>query len=90
MGYFPVRNDSRVVNYDHRGFIRLATAIVIYDSKVVLTENCLKYNSRVVNFDQNDAVGMSQRFQVDDLGFDPNPRSPINKNPWSNVVMGEK
>ena len=25
MGYFPVRYDSRVVNYDHRGFIRLAT-----------------------------------------------------------------
>ena len=25
MGYFPVRYDSRVLNYDHRGFIRLAT-----------------------------------------------------------------
>ena len=25
MGYFQVRYDSRVVNYDHRGFIRLAT-----------------------------------------------------------------
>ena len=25
MGYFPVRYNSRVVNYDHRGFIRLAT-----------------------------------------------------------------
>ena len=25
MGYFPVRYDSRVVNYDRRGFIRLAT-----------------------------------------------------------------
>ena len=25
MGYFPVRYDSRVVNYDCRGFIRLAT-----------------------------------------------------------------
>ena len=25
MGYFPVRYDSRVVNYDHRGFIRLTT-----------------------------------------------------------------
>ena len=24
MGYFPVRYDSRVVNYDRRGFIRLA------------------------------------------------------------------
>ena len=27
MGYFPVRYDSRVVNYDRRGFIRLATGI---------------------------------------------------------------
>ena len=27
MGYFPVRYDSRVVNYDHRGFIRLATGL---------------------------------------------------------------
>ena len=25
MGYFPVRYDSRVVNYERRGFIRLAT-----------------------------------------------------------------
>ena len=25
MGYFQVRYDSRVVNYDHRGFIRLAS-----------------------------------------------------------------
>ena len=25
MGYFKVRYDSRVVNYDRRGFIRLAT-----------------------------------------------------------------
>ena len=25
MGYFPVRYNSTVVNYDRRGFIRLAT-----------------------------------------------------------------
>ena len=25
MGYFPVRYDSRVVNYERRGFIRLDT-----------------------------------------------------------------
>ena len=29
MGYFPVRYDSRVVNYDRRGFIRLATGVII-------------------------------------------------------------
>ena len=27
MGYFPVRYDSRVVIYEHRGFIRLATGV---------------------------------------------------------------
>ena len=27
MGYFQVRYDSRVVNYDRRGFIRLTTEI---------------------------------------------------------------
>ena len=27
MGYFQVRYDSRVVNYDRRGFIRLATEV---------------------------------------------------------------
>ena len=29
MGYFPVRYDSRVVNYNHRGFIRLATGVAV-------------------------------------------------------------
>ena len=29
MGYFPVRYDSRVVNYDRRGFLRLATGNII-------------------------------------------------------------
>ena len=29
MGYFPVRYDSRVVNYDRRGFIRFATGLVV-------------------------------------------------------------
>ena len=28
MGYFPVRYDTRVVNYDCRGFIRLATGVI--------------------------------------------------------------
>ena len=27
MGYFQVRHDSRVVNYDRRGFIRLGTGV---------------------------------------------------------------
>ena len=29
MGYFKVRYDSRVVNYDRRGFVRLATGLVV-------------------------------------------------------------
>ena len=29
MEYFLVRYDSRVVNYDRRGFIRLATGLVV-------------------------------------------------------------
>ena len=29
MGYFPVTYDSGVVNYDRRGFIRLATGVVL-------------------------------------------------------------
>ena len=29
MGYFLVRIDSRVVNYDRRGFIRLTTGLVV-------------------------------------------------------------
>ena len=29
MGYFPVRYNSRVVIYDRRGFIRLATGLVV-------------------------------------------------------------
>ena len=28
-GYFQVRYDSRVVNYDHRGFIRLTTGTTL-------------------------------------------------------------
>ena len=31
MGYFQVRYDSRVVNYDRRVFIRLATGLVVMD-----------------------------------------------------------
>ena len=33
MGYFQVRYDSRVINYDCRGFIRLATGREIEESK---------------------------------------------------------
>ena len=41
MGYFPVRYNSRVIIYDHRGFIRLATdGIVIFQSlDVCIIEN---------------------------------------------------
>ena len=29
MGYFPVRYDSRVVIYEHKMFIRLATDVIL-------------------------------------------------------------
>ena len=34
MGYFQVRYDSRVVNYDRRGFIRLATGHTVDQTDV--------------------------------------------------------
>ena len=37
MGYFQVRYDSRVVNYDRRGFIRLATGRTAYVILFLLT-----------------------------------------------------
>ena len=51
MGYFKVRYDSRVVNYDRRGFIRLATGLQrrkfvaigcseAVESKLVKLETC--------------------------------------------------
>ena len=39
MGYFQVRYDSRVVNYEHKLFIRLATGLVVMDE-----DSCLKGN----------------------------------------------
>ena len=36
MGYFPVRYDSRAVNYDRRGFIILATGLFINSFYFVL------------------------------------------------------
>ena len=41
MGYFQVRYDSRVVNYDRRGFIRLATDWTIFENfrQHILVEN---------------------------------------------------
>ena len=33
MGYFQVRYDSRGVNYDRRGFIRLATALLNFNNR---------------------------------------------------------
>ena len=34
MGYFQVRYNSRVVNYDHIGFIRLASGLNVQVFKV--------------------------------------------------------
>ena len=37
MGYFPVRYDSGVVNYDCRGFIRLATGLHLLDAMAIFS-----------------------------------------------------
>ena len=48
MGYFQVRYDSRVVIYDRRGFIRLATGVnVINKIKNVTSFNQLIQHSVV-------------------------------------------
>ena len=36
MGYFQVRYDSRGVNYDRRGFIRLATGLDMDDDDLLV------------------------------------------------------
>ena len=39
MGYFQVRYDSRVVNYDYRGFIKLATGCKeMFNREVVVVQ----------------------------------------------------
>ena len=74
MGYFPVRYDSRVVIYDHRGFIRLATAnikyiklhvivgqhgfLIIYLTIYLFLFELTKYTSELF-FDQNSIINAS-------------------------------
>ena len=57
MGYFQVRYDSRVINYDRRGFIGLATGlnVVFY----------ISVNSLQSSFDRS--VGRSDWFMRCDL-----------------------
>ena len=43
MGYFPVRYDSRVVIYDRRGFIRLATVKQEVSHRSVILPPFTKY-----------------------------------------------
>ena len=44
MGYFPVRYDSRVVIYDRRGFIRLATDAFQLESESYRGFDVLKWD----------------------------------------------
>ena len=55
MGYFPVRYDSRVINYERRGFIRLATedtdsnqAFVIFIKIFILQLTVLRKKPKMV------------------------------------------
>ena len=61
MGYFPVRYDSRVVNYDRRGFIRLATEIRISNTVIVkifieslFTVDCIEKKKRPIQLGLSD------------------------------------
>ena len=40
MWYFQVRYDSRVVIYDHRGFIRLATGLTVQTIQLFNNSDC--------------------------------------------------
>ena len=46
MGYFPVRYDSRVIIYERKMFIRLATDLFLY------AEKCVSRLERNVNSDR--------------------------------------
>ena len=41
MGYFQVRYDSRVIIYDRRGFIRLATGFISSSTNLSRLKFCL-------------------------------------------------
>ena len=43
MGYFQVSYDSRVVNYDRRGFIRLATVVFSIYNWIIITKRGLDW-----------------------------------------------
>ena len=49
MGYFPVRYDSRVVNYDRRGFIKLATGLVVMGDDSYLRGRGFESQSRTLD-----------------------------------------
>ena len=42
MGYFQVRYDSKVINYDHRGVIRLATELTSQSKTLIKNLFCIK------------------------------------------------
>ena len=71
MGYFPVRYDSRVVNYDHRGFIRLATGPLLSGGNLFTLPGCtdwpsVKRPAVVVDREDLERSGFN-RLRIDDL-----------------------
>ena len=42
MGYFQVRYDSKVINYDRRGVIRLATELTSQSKTLIKNLFCIK------------------------------------------------
>ena len=58
MGYFPVRYDSRVVIYDRRGFIRLATGLSPKTAANVCRRMNIKEGSKRAKRPKMDLKGM--------------------------------
>ena len=74
MGYFQVRYDSRVINYDRRGFIRLAT-------DVLNVTNIALYLSRPAISFQTSELGVTEHIEGDECKFAVwTGRSPMPEN----------
>ena len=48
MGYFPVRYDFRVINYNRRGFIRLATGYKHRPKKICSPERMVQKQAHFI------------------------------------------
>ena len=87
MGYFPVSYDSKVVNYDRRGFIRFATYLLCSFTALEWSgESVLKDYLDIINNDTS--VGFKLKKPLSDL-IDCVSRFFLYKcgNDWYNVLF---